>query len=82
VLGGEQLGRRDIALYLHDAHILVARNPQELFVDPSYTYRLQLHRYRHRRNPVAGVLVRHVTSLQDAEEAAVSTWSNWSRTNC
>jgi GNAT-family acetyltransferase (TIGR03103 family) len=68
VLRDEQPGRRDIALYLHDPHILVARNPQELFVDPSFTYRLQLHGYRHRRNPVPGVLVRHVTSLDDAHE--------------
>ena len=68
VLSDEQPGRRDIALYLHDAHILVAQNPQELFVDPSFTYRLQLHSYRHRRNPVPGVLVRHVTNLADADE--------------
>jgi GNAT-family acetyltransferase (TIGR03103 family) len=68
VLADEQPGRRDIALYLHDPHILVARNPQELFVDPSYTYRLQLHGYRHRRNPIPGVLVRHVTNVADAEE--------------
>jgi GNAT-family acetyltransferase (TIGR03103 family) len=68
VLADEQPGRRDIALYLHDPHILVAQNPQELFVDPSYTYRLQLHGYRHRRNPIPGVLVRHVTNLDDVEE--------------
>jgi GNAT-family acetyltransferase (TIGR03103 family) len=67
-LADEQPGRRDIALYLHDPHILVAQNPQELFVDPSFTYRLHLHGYRHRRNPIPGVLVRHMTNLDDAEE--------------
>ena len=67
VLRGETLGRRDIALYLRDPHILVSRRPQDLFVDPSYTYRLNLHGYRSRRDPVAGVLVRNVSSLDDCE---------------
>jgi len=38
----EQPGKRDIALYLRDPHVLVAQAPQELFIDPSFTYRLGL----------------------------------------
>lgn len=38
----EQPGRRDIALYLRDPQVVVALAPQELFIDPSYTYRLAL----------------------------------------
>jgi GNAT-family acetyltransferase (TIGR03103 family) len=67
VLADEQPGRRDIALYPHDPHVLVARNPQELFVDPSYTFRLALHSYRPRRETISGVLVRHLASPEDAE---------------
>jgi GNAT-family acetyltransferase (TIGR03103 family) len=67
-LAQEQPGRRDIALYPQDPHVLVARNPQELFVDPSYTYRLALHTYRTRRETIPGVLVRHLASPEDAEE--------------
>lgn len=38
----EQPGRRDIALYLRDPQVAVALAPQDLFIDPSYTYRLAL----------------------------------------
>lgn len=38
----EQPGRRDIALYLRDPQVVVSLAPQELFIDPSYTYRLSL----------------------------------------
>src|SRR3546814_3916743 len=31
-LRDERLGRRDIALYMRDPHILVSRRPQDLFV--------------------------------------------------
>jgi len=65
VLRDEALGCRDIALYLRDPHILVSRRPQELFVDPSLTYRMSLHTYRPRRDTVAGVVVRHVNSPDD-----------------
>lgn len=44
VMRHEQPGRRDIALYLRDPHVVVALAPQELFIDPSFTYRLALNR--------------------------------------
>jgi hypothetical protein len=45
VLRAEKPGRRDICIYPRDPHVLVARAPAELFVDPSHTYRLQFERY-------------------------------------
>jgi hypothetical protein len=39
-------GRRDIAFYISDPHVLLAAAPQELFLDPSHTYRLDLAAYR------------------------------------
>ncbi len=34
--------RRDIAIYVSDPHVLLAMAPQELFLDPSHTFRLEL----------------------------------------
>nr|WP_184830282.1 N-acetylglutaminylglutamine synthetase [Jiangella mangrovi] len=68
LLRAEEEGRRDIAMYVADPHVLVSHAPGELFIDPSLTYRLELHRYRPRRNPVAGVFVRKMSELADAEE--------------
>src|SRR3546814_18636549 len=53
---------------MRDPHILVSRRPQDLFVDPSFTYRINLHSYRARRDTIAGVVTRNVNSLEDCEE--------------
>ena len=42
----EQPNRRDIALYVSDPHVAVSLAPQEVFLDPSHTFRLWLDRYR------------------------------------
>ncbi|MEV0605980.1 N-acetylglutaminylglutamine synthetase [Polymorphospora rubra] len=42
VLRSETAGSRDICIYLRDPHVLVSRLPDELFIDPSLTYRLPL----------------------------------------
>lgn len=41
VLRREAAGRRDICFYAREPHVLVARSPYELFIDPSHTYRLR-----------------------------------------
>ena len=61
-LGAEVEGRREIGLYVAVPHVLISQAPDELFIDPSLTYRLELHRYRPRRNLVPGVFVRRVTA--------------------
>ena len=61
-LRAEESGERDICIYPRDPHVLVGLAPDELFIDPSYTYRLDLHRYRPRPEPIRGVFVRTVTS--------------------
>ncbi|MBX3591231.1 MAG: N-acetylglutaminylglutamine synthetase [Burkholderiaceae bacterium] len=38
----EAPGRRDVALYIRDPHVVVALAPQQLFLDPSHTFRLAL----------------------------------------
>src|SRR3954447_15969567 len=67
-LRAEESGRRDICIYPRDPHVLVGLAPDELFIDPSYTYRLDLYRYRPRSDLIRDVFVRTVTS-----EAEMST---------
>ncbi|HLM05115.1 MAG TPA: N-acetylglutaminylglutamine synthetase [Blastococcus sp.] len=66
-LRDEASGRRDICIYPRDPHVLVGLAPDELFIDPSYTYRLDLHRYRARSEVIRGVFVRTVTSEVEME---------------
>ncbi len=67
VLADEEAGRRDICLYVREPHVLVSRAPQELFIDPSHTYRLWLHRHRADADPVRGVVVRAMRDRSDAD---------------
>ena len=67
VLREETTGRRDICLYLHDPHVLVATQPQEFFIDPSYTFRMWMHRYRPRPRATGPVIVRQLNSRADCE---------------
>jgi len=67
----EKPGSRDICLYANDPHVVVGQAPNELFIDPSHTYRLHLHQYRPRRNAVRGVRVRSLLEPNDAQ--AVNT---------
>src|SRR5947209_18798282 len=66
-LRAEQAGERDICIYPRDPHVLVGLAPDELFIDPSYTYRLDLHRYRPRADLIRGVFVRTVTSRAEMD---------------
>ncbi|MCW5724498.1 MAG: N-acetylglutaminylglutamine synthetase [Maricaulaceae bacterium] len=65
-LEAEQAGRRDIAVYVRDPHVLLAQAPQALFLDPSHTYRLDLAGYRPPRETARGFLIRRLTSEADA----------------
>jgi GNAT-family acetyltransferase (TIGR03103 family) len=42
VLEKEEDGKRDLAIYLRDPQVVLAKAPQQLFLDPSHTYRLWL----------------------------------------
>ena len=61
-------GRRDIAFYIQDPHVLLAAAPQELFLDPSHTYRLDLAAYEAAKDGPGGFYTRRLSTLQDAEE--------------
>lgn len=65
-LRAEASGRRDIGMYLEAPHVFVALNPQEFFIDPSFTYRLDLTTpLAYRPEDLPGVTVRPVRSMAD-----------------
>ena len=66
-LRAEETGERDICIYPRDPHVLVGLAPDELFIDPSYTYRLDLYRYRPRHELIREVFVRTATARADME---------------
>lgn len=67
VLQAERKGQRDIALYMRDPHVVMAIAPQEVFLDPSHTFRLWLDRYRVSRLRPSGFYLRRLIHLEDAE---------------
>lgn len=65
----EAPGRRDICIYARESHVVVARAPTELFIDPSHTYRLRFvpsHDEDLAPSPL-GVKVRTLTDPADAD---------------
>jgi GNAT-family acetyltransferase (TIGR03103 family) len=58
VLRTEELGQRDICVYHPEPHVLVSQAPNELFVDPSHTYRHWLVDTDLDPGPAPGVVVR------------------------
>lgn len=66
VLRKEAPERRDIVFYVRDPHVLLARAPQEIFLDPSHTFRLDLATYRSGRRQPRGFFVRRLSSEADA----------------
>ena len=63
----EEPNRRDIALYVADPHVAVSLAPQEVFLDPSHTFRLWLDRYQPAHRAAGGFAIRLMNSSEDAE---------------
>ncbi len=63
----EQQDQRDIAFYVRDPHVLLTLAPQEAFLDPSHTYRLDLSTYRASRRRPKGFFIRRLASEADAK---------------
>ena len=69
VLRSEAAGARDICIYLRDPHVLVSRLPDELFIDPSLTYRLPLGDRRPAATEGGDVPGLRIRPLCDADDA-------------
>lgn len=63
----ERPHQRDIAFYIQEPHVALALAPQDLFLDPSHTYRLDLHTYTSSRRRAHGFHIRRLSSRADAE---------------
>ena len=69
VLRAERRDQRDIAIYVEYPQVLVGRAPQDLFVDPSVTYRLTLAGPQAATVPEpVGTRIRELGSASDARE--------------
>jgi len=68
IFASEPEGKRDLAIYIKNHHVLLAKAPDLLFVDPSHTYRLWLHHYRMPRKRPSGFRVRLLQGEEDAEQ--------------
>ena len=66
VLREERPGKRDVALYLSDPHVVLSYAPQDLFLDPSHTFRLWTERYHAPLKRPKGFHVRLLNSREDA----------------
>jgi GNAT-family acetyltransferase (TIGR03103 family) len=67
-LRAEAPDRRDIAFYITDPHVLLAASPQEIFLDPSHTFRLKLSRTLPPGREQHGFTIRRLASKSDAEQ--------------
>ena len=66
VLQEERHGKRDVALYLNDPQVVLSYAPQDLFLDPSHTFRLWLERYQPSPRRPKGYHIRLLNSREDA----------------
>ncbi|TVR51805.1 MAG: N-acetylglutaminylglutamine synthetase [Puniceicoccaceae bacterium] len=64
----EEPDHRDIAFYLTDPHIVLNHAPQQLFLDPSHTYRIRFERYAPRSATAAGFSIGPVERREDIAE--------------
>ncbi|MEC9369084.1 MAG: GNAT family N-acetyltransferase, partial [Pseudomonadota bacterium] len=66
----EGSGRRDIAFYVREPHVLLSHAPQSLFLDPSHTFRLDLGKQLPAIEASASFKVR---PAENKDEAAINT---------
>lgn len=63
----EEHDKRDIALYLRDPHVVLSFAPQSIFLDPSHTYRMYMHKYMPSPLRPKGFYIRQMKDHNDAE---------------
>jgi GNAT-family acetyltransferase (TIGR03103 family) len=67
ILLQERENQRDIALYLRDPHVALSYAPQDLFLDPSHTYRLWISNYHAGRVVPRGFHLRKIQRPSDTD---------------
>lgn len=64
----EKPGQRDIAFYLNDPQIVLNEFPQEIFLDPSNTYRLEFANYQPAAKPASGFSIGRLKHKEELDE--------------
>ncbi|MFP4312877.1 MAG: N-acetylglutaminylglutamine synthetase [Alphaproteobacteria bacterium] len=67
VMQKEADNARDLALYIRDPQVVVAKAPQELFIDPSFTFRLVLEHYDPIQQDNKNFTIRPINTDDDIE---------------
>ena len=65
VLCEEEPGKRDIAIYINEPHVVLSMAPQELFLDPSHHFRLLKEDYQSSAERTHGLWLRKVDPVRD-----------------
>lgn len=60
--------QRDIALYLVDPHLVLNCAPQQIFLDPSNTYRLNMENYKQSDKQPVGFTIKRVEHKEQIDE--------------
>lgn len=66
LLREEGSDQRDISFYVSDPHVILAHAPQEIFLDPSHSFRLELSRGVAPSEAAPGIVIRRLASVDDA----------------
>ncbi|MGE9296343.1 MAG: N-acetylglutaminylglutamine synthetase [Puniceicoccales bacterium] len=64
----ENSDQRDIALYLVDPHLVLNCAPQQIFLDPSNTFRLSMENYKPSDRPRIGFEIRELQHKEELDE--------------
>lgn len=67
LLKNEAKDARDLALYIRDPQVIIASAPQELFIDPSFTFRLTLASYEPLKKEKGPFSIRLIDTQDDIE---------------
>ncbi|MBF0383942.1 MAG: N-acetylglutaminylglutamine synthetase [Magnetococcales bacterium] len=67
----EDDAQRNVALYLREPHVLLSMYPQNLFLDPSHTFRLQLKNHVMDEKQHDALYIRTLKSKQEAKQANI-----------
>lgn len=54
----ESEGRRDVAFYVREPHVVLAQEPQLFFLDPSHSFRLNLETFEEETPDITGLKIR------------------------
>ncbi len=63
----EEENRRDIAFYIRDPHVVLSIAPDQLFLDPSHSYRIWSHDYRPNSRHYQAFRIRRLSNYEDAK---------------